>query len=69
MRQGITLGLKHLQESRKAIVVASGEKKAEIMRKALQGSIDTLVPASIIRKHRNGITMLDEGAAKQLTIT
>lgn len=68
LRQGITLGLKHLLESQRAIMVASGEKKASIISKALQGSIDTSVPASIIRKHPNGVTMLDESAAARLTI-
>lgn len=68
LRRGITLGLRHLLEARRVIVMASGSKKADIIRKALQGAIDTRVPASIIRRHRNGVTMLDEEAASLLTI-
>lgn len=68
LHQGITLGLRHLLESRKALMVASGKKKADIIRRALQEPITTQVPASIIRKHPNGDTMLDKDAASALTI-
>lgn len=68
LQQGITLGLRHLLESRKALMVASGKKKADIIRRALQEPITTDVPASIIRKHPNGDTMLDKDAASALTI-
>ena len=68
LHQGITLGLRHLLESRKALMVASGKKKAAIIRRALQEPITTDLPASIIRKHPNGDTMLDQDAASALTI-
>lgn len=68
LQQGITLGLRHLLESRKALMVASGKKKADIIRRALQEPITTDVPASIIRKHPNGDTMLDKDAASALTV-
>lgn len=65
--KGITLGLQHLLESRKVIVMASGGKKAGIMQKALEGPVTTAVPASIIRQHPHGFTMLDQDAAALLT--
>jgi glucosamine-6-phosphate isomerase len=68
LQKGITLGLQHLLDSRRVVVMASGRKKAEIMRKALEGPVDPEVPASIIRKHSNGITMLDSEAASLLTM-
>jgi len=66
LQQGITLGLRHLLESRTALLMASGVKKADVIRKALEGPVTTQVPASIIRKHRNGVTLLDEEAATML---
>lgn len=64
--QGITLGLKHLLEARIAIMIASGAKKADVIRKTLEEEITPSVPASIMRKHVNGIVILDEAAAADL---
>lgn len=64
---GITLGLNHLLEARKAIMIANGTKKADVIRKALEEDIAPSLPASIMRKHANGFVMLDDGAASALT--
>lgn len=66
LRFGITLGLRHLLESRKAILIASGRKKADVVRLALEDPVTTKVPASVIRKHSHGLVMLDEEAASAL---
>ncbi len=66
LQQGITLGLRHLLESRTALLMASGVKKAAIIARALEDPVTTEVPASIIRKHRNGVTLVDEEAATML---
>ncbi len=66
LKQGITLGLKHLLESKKALMIANGSKKAGIIKKALEEEISNSVPASIIRKHSNGVVMIDEEAASLL---
>ena len=66
LQSGITLGLQHFMESRKAIMMASGRKKSLVMRKALEDKITTDIPASMIRKHANGVVMLDEEAAALL---
>lgn len=66
LKLGITLGLRHLYEAGKAVVIASGDKKAEIMRTVLQGEISTKVPASIIQTIPDGIVLLDQAAAKLL---
>lgn len=64
---GISLGLNHLLEARKAIMIANGTKKADVIRRALEEDITPSLPASIMRKHANGLVMLDEGAASALT--
>lgn len=68
LQKGITLGLRHLLESRKVLMMASGNKKAEIMRKALEGAITTDVPASVVRRHTSGMAMLDREAAGSLDV-
>lgn len=66
LKQGITLGLKHLMESKKAIVLANGLKKAAIIKKVMEEKINNQIPASIIRLHSLGILMIDEEAASLL---
>jgi glucosamine-6-phosphate isomerase len=66
LKQGITLGLKHLLESKKVIVLANGTKKAAIIKKVLEEEISDQTPASIIRLHPLGILMIDEEAASLL---
>lgn len=66
LQKGITLGLKHLRESRLAIMIANGKKKAEVMRLALEEPVSAQMPASMIRKHEHAIVLLDEDAASLL---
>ena len=66
LQQGITLGLKHFLESRRGTVIASGRKKAEVIKKALEEPVNTNMPASIIRRHPQGFVWLDEDAADAL---
>lgn len=66
LHQGITLGLKHLLESKKVLMLANGRKKAAIIQKALEGEITSNLPASIIRRHPNSVVMIDEEAAAML---
>lgn len=67
LNYGITLGLNHLLAAGKAIMIANGTKKADVIRKAMEEEITPSMPASIMRKHPNGFIMLDEGAASTLT--
>jgi glucosamine-6-phosphate isomerase len=63
LQQGITLGLKHFMEAKKAIVIANGEKKAKIIQKTVEGPVSNEVPASIVQRHRNGSVIIDNQAA------
>lgn len=66
LTQGITLGLQWLMESQQAVLIANGEKKATVIKKALEEDIDPSMPASIIRRHPNATVILDEEAASLL---
>lgn len=67
LTEGISLGLKHLQESGIPILLASGSKKAPIIAKALQGEVTNQVPASIFQTLSHGYVILDEDASRILT--
>src|SRR5688572_32931758 len=64
--KGITLGLQHLIESKEAILIANGKKKAEIVQLAIESPAQTQVPASIMQTHPNGWIMIDDEAASLL---
>ena len=66
LKQGITLGLKHLMQARKAILMANAVKKAEVIKRALEEPVSNLFPAGIITMHPNGMVMIDEEAASLL---
>lgn len=66
IKKGITLGLKHLTESRKAILIANGSKKADVIKAVVEGQVDSQMPASIMKNHANGWILVDADAAVNL---
>ena len=66
LKKGITLGLRHLIESRKAILIANGSRKADVIKSIVDGPVDPEMPASIMKEHNNGWILIDEGAAGKL---
>jgi len=68
LTEGITLGLKHLQEAKIPLLIAAGVKKAPIIVKALQGEVTEQVPASIFQTLAAAVVLLDKGAAAELTM-
>ena len=66
LKKGITLGLGHLSQSKKVILIANGKKKAEVIRNVVEGPVDPEVPASIMQTQENGWVMIDEEAGSKL---
>jgi galactosamine-6-phosphate isomerase len=64
--KGITIGLGHLMNSRKVLLMANGSKKAEVIKKAAEGTVAESFPASIIQRHQNGFIFADAEAASLL---
>jgi glucosamine-6-phosphate deaminase len=69
LKQGITLGLKHITEAKTTIVIASGEKKSAIIQKVVEGPVTEHVPGSIMQTLKHGLIILDEPAASRLTLS
>ncbi len=66
----ITMGIGTILESRHALMLVNGIKKAEIVAKALEGYITYEVTATAIQMHPGKVTtILDKGAASKLTWT
>jgi len=61
--QAISIGIDTIVQARKILLLALGEKKSEIISKALQGEITTRVPASILQNLPHVEYVLDHEAA------
>jgi len=64
---GITQGLGQIMAAKTVILLANGEHKAEILKKALEGPVTEGLPASILQNHPNVYIVIDQNAAKLLT--
>lgn len=65
-RAGYTLGLGTIMEARALLLLATGEAKARVLRRALAGPVTERVPASLLRGHPRLLVIVDEAAASLL---
>jgi glucosamine-6-phosphate deaminase len=63
---GLTRGIKNIMHTRKIILIAKGEHKAEIIEKAVLGKITKDIPASVLQLHPNCEVLLDAAAGSRL---
>ncbi|MFX1452224.1 MAG: glucosamine-6-phosphate deaminase [Promethearchaeota archaeon] len=63
----LTMGIRTILDSKKIILLASGEHKAPIIKEAVEGRVNPYVPASILQTHPNVIFILENGAASRLS--
>ncbi len=65
--KGITIGFKHLLNAKKVFLMANGSKKAEVIKKTVEGPVTENFPASIMQRHENGVILVDDEAASLLS--
>jgi len=65
--EAITMGVGTILESREIALVATGEHKAAIVRRAVEGALSHEVAASYLQQHPNATVHLDAAAAAELT--
>jgi glucosamine-6-phosphate deaminase len=65
--QALTMGIGTILESRKILLMALGEHKANIIRLAAEGSATDRIPASSLKTHPDTVFLVDEAAAAELT--
>jgi len=66
-RQGLTVGVGTILDSREIVLIATGEGKARIIRRAVEDPITEEVTASYLREHPKSSVFLDRAAAGSLT--
>ena len=65
-RRAITMGVGTILESRRCILLATGQSKAEVVAKAVEGPITSMISATALQLHPRCTVVVDEAAASQL---
>lgn len=58
-KQAITMGVGSIMQSKKILLLVSGEQKKQILQKTLFGAVSTEVPASILQLHSDLTVLTD----------
>jgi glucosamine-6-phosphate deaminase len=66
-QNALTMGVGTILKSKRTIMMAWGEGKALIVRKAVEGPVTDQVPSTYLQRHVNSLVVLDEAASSQLT--
>ncbi len=66
-RYALTMGIGQIMKAKKIILIATGPKKAEAIKKTVEGGVTAQVPASILQKHDDAVIFVDEAAGALLT--
>ncbi len=66
-KQAYTMGIASIMQAKKILIVACGEDKAEIVKKAFTGPITPAVPASVLQLHPD-VTLVGDAAAMKYMV-
>jgi glucosamine-6-phosphate deaminase len=66
-REALTMGVATILEAREILILATGEHKAGIVRRAVEGDVDHEVAATFLQRHANTTFYIDRPAAAALT--
>jgi glucosamine-6-phosphate deaminase len=65
--QALTMGIKSIMKAKQIVLMAWGEHKGEVVKKAVEGPITETIPSSFLQKHHNVRFHVDQGAAQALS--
>ncbi len=65
-RKAITMGVGSIMKSRKVYMMAWGEGKAGVIKKAVEGPVTDQIPSSFLQRHSNCLVILDDAASSEL---
>ena len=64
-RKAITMGVGSIMKARKCFMMAWGEGKAGVIKKAVEGPVTDQIPSSFLQKHPDCLVILDEAASSE----
>ena len=65
-RQAISMGIKTIMRSRKIVLLAAGQKKAQAIYNTVHHTVDSSVPSSVLQLHPDAVLIVDREAASLL---
>ncbi len=65
-RRAITMGVGTILDARRCILLATGSEKAEIIAKAVEGPVTSMISATAMQLHPRCTVIVDEAAASKL---
>ena len=66
-KRAVTMGVSTIMRSKRIVLLAWGQNKAEIIKRTIQGDISSEIPATFLQNHPNATFVLDQSAASSLT--
>jgi glucosamine-6-phosphate deaminase len=66
-REAITMGVATIMDAREIAILATGEHKSSIVRRAVEGEVDVEVAATFLQRHANTTFYVDHAAGAELT--
>jgi glucosamine-6-phosphate deaminase len=66
-REAVTMGIATILDAREIAIIATGEHKSKVTKRAVEGDIDVEVAATFLQDHPNTTFYLDRAAAAELT--
>lgn len=65
-KQAVTMGLSNIMKAKQIVLIATGESKADAIRKLILGDVNEKMPASILQFHPNVVILVDRAAMKEV---
>lgn len=62
----ITMGIGTILDSKKVVLLATGEGKADAIQATVEGPVTAACPASALQLHRDAVLIIDDAAASKL---
>lgn len=65
-KQALSMGIRNIMHSKKIVLIANGEGKAEAISEMIFGDVTPQLPASILQLHNDVTVILDQDAASEI---
>lgn len=65
-KKAITMGVSKIMQAKRVVLLAWGERKAEVIAKSVEGRVTEQIPASYLQSHPNCLFVVDTSAASDL---
>ena len=65
-KRALTMGVGTILEAKRILLLATGESKADILAKAVEGPVTAMVSASALQLHEDCVVIVDEAAGNLL---